>query len=141
MFPSKQSPRYRTGTIVCLSFSIGICVFSTLTTLYLRRANRRKVERREELLAPFQGMENGEQEAWRRLGDRHPDFKCVYLMTVQLIADGDTQVYVLRGRTGPKRCVQACTMQCGFVQKSCDHLCVYKRTKVHIRCEGAPTSA
>lgn len=75
MFPSHEAPRYRTGTAVCLSFSIGICFFSLLTNLYLRRENRRKVERREELLAPFQGSESGGQEAWRRLGDRHPDFK------------------------------------------------------------------
>ena len=61
--------------------SAAIMVIAILNALYLRRQNRLKIEKRDEILAPY--MEDGKstdggERAWLELGDRHPDFKYTY---------------------------------------------------------------
>ncbi|KAL5488440.1 hypothetical protein ACEPAI_6558 [Sanghuangporus weigelae] len=82
MFPSNEAPRFRRATILDISFSVGILVFSMLNILYLTHATRQKQLRRAELLAPYVQAEDppnapldGGDRAWAELGDRHPDFR------------------------------------------------------------------
>ncbi|KAI0081283.1 MFS general substrate transporter [Panus rudis PR-1116 ss-1] len=79
-FPTKEGPRFKRATIMNLIFSIVVVIGSACNALYLARENRKKVERREEILEPYLEWDkpshiDGGERAWTELGDRHPDFR------------------------------------------------------------------
>ncbi|KAJ8080518.1 hypothetical protein AAF712_003076 [Marasmius tenuissimus] len=82
MFPSKDGPKFTRTTIIDLVFSASIIVIALMNALYLRRQNQLKVERRDQILAPYiedgSKSTDGGERAWLELGDRHPDFKYTY---------------------------------------------------------------
>ena len=51
-----------------------VAIGSVLNAVYLANLNKQKVSRRQELLAPYQDLPDGEEKAWVELGDKHPDF-------------------------------------------------------------------
>lgn len=51
-----------------------VAIGSVLNAVYLAHLNKQKVLRRQELLAPYQDLPDGEEKAWVELGDKHPDF-------------------------------------------------------------------
>ncbi|GAA5861034.1 hypothetical protein JCM1840_003058 [Sporobolomyces johnsonii] len=72
LFPTQQAPRYETASRTLLAMSILTGVFAALNLVYLRRANRKKAERREQ--------DGGKIDAasWAVEGDRHPHFVYSY---------------------------------------------------------------
>jgi hypothetical protein len=97
-YPSKEGPKFRKTTImnlilcVCvihalMSLMILSMFYSTIVmillaiinALTLSYANKRKKEKRTEILAPFSTEKepDGGVAAWVELGDRHPDFRYV----------------------------------------------------------------
>ncbi|KAI8443354.1 major facilitator superfamily domain-containing protein, partial [Phakopsora pachyrhizi] len=83
LFPRSDSPRYHTGTIVNLIFSIGIIFFAVANRTWLMALNNRKTKNREKLLSKYENdqtknsTEKSDQ-AWKELGDKHPDFVYAY---------------------------------------------------------------
>ncbi|KAI8458816.1 major facilitator superfamily domain-containing protein, partial [Phakopsora pachyrhizi] len=83
LFPRSDSPRYHTGTIVNLIFSIGIIVFVAANRTWLMACNNQKSKCREKLLFEYESdqtkssTEKSDQ-AWKELGDKHPDFVYAY---------------------------------------------------------------
>ena len=57
---------------------LGTISLAIINALMLSYANKRKKEKRAEILAPFSREEpDGGLHAWVELGDRHPDFRYV----------------------------------------------------------------
>lgn len=59
--------------------SIVIVLGCGVNAVYLARANRLKLARREEILAPYthgrgEADDSQSRDAWIELGDKHPDF-------------------------------------------------------------------
>ncbi len=52
-----------------------IALGSAGNALLLTWMNKRKIQQREALLAPYQNLPDGDTKAWIELGDRHPDFR------------------------------------------------------------------
>ncbi|KAF9018653.1 MFS general substrate transporter [Hymenopellis radicata] len=75
MYPTSQGPRFTRTTIINLVFAAFIAVGSAGNALLLTWMNKRKVQQREALLAPYQNIPDGDTKAWIELGDRHPDFR------------------------------------------------------------------
>jgi len=61
------APEYRTATIVCIAFSAGSAVLAGVNWAYLSRKNRRKAQRRRELMMLGRGEGEGEEKG---LGDK-----------------------------------------------------------------------
>ncbi|MBW0479250.1 hypothetical protein O181_018965 [Austropuccinia psidii MF-1] len=86
IFPQSEKPRYRTGTSVDISFSVGLVMNVIINWLWLRRSNRYKRAHRDEILSKYrvEGGANSEDElneqkrARQELGDKHPDFIYTY---------------------------------------------------------------
>jgi MFS family permease len=77
-YPSKEGPKFRKTTIMNLSFTLFIISLTIINALMLSYANKRKKEKRTDILAPFSTEEpGGGVHAWVELGDRHPDFRYV----------------------------------------------------------------
>ncbi|KAF5373687.1 hypothetical protein D9758_000898 [Tetrapyrgos nigripes] len=79
LYPSKEAPRFRRATIINLVFSISIIILTAVNALVLSRANKKKKEKRDQLLAPYIDEKTGQTgdgglQAWVDLGDKHPDF-------------------------------------------------------------------
>jgi len=73
-FPTKEGPRYTKTTIMDLIFEIIVIFGAIINVIYLRYKNKEKIRRRDEILAPYAEMEEGDKRAWLELGDKHPDF-------------------------------------------------------------------
>ncbi|KAF7967632.1 hypothetical protein HWV62_33657 [Athelia sp. TMB] len=73
-FPSNEAPRYTKTTIMNLTFSAIIVVASMANVLILDLKNKRKVQKRADILAPYGDDAQSNETAWKELGDRHPDF-------------------------------------------------------------------
>jgi len=55
---------------------LAVISLTIINALMLSYANKRKKEKRTEILAPFSTKEpDGGVHAWVELGDRHPDFR------------------------------------------------------------------
>ncbi|EGG00864.1 uncharacterized protein MELLADRAFT_92950 [Melampsora larici-populina 98AG31] len=85
LFPNSDSPQYRKATIINISFSSIIVVFTLLNMCWLRYANVQKRTKRDQLLDGYQldtsdASANSEESirAWKELGDQHPDFIYAY---------------------------------------------------------------
>ncbi|KAF7982450.1 hypothetical protein HWV62_28599 [Athelia sp. TMB] len=73
-FPSNEAPRYTKTTIMNLTFSAIIVVASMANVLILDLKNKRKAQKRADILAPYGDDAQSTETAWKELGDRHPDF-------------------------------------------------------------------
>lgn len=73
IYPTTDAPRYLNATRVNLSLICLEMATALLLLLLLSRLNKRKVERREQLLAGVEHLSMEEQ--MEELGDHHPDFK------------------------------------------------------------------
>lgn len=85
LFPNSESPQFRRATIINITFSSIIVIFTILNMCWLRYANVRKKTRRDKLLYGYQldtsdAAVNSEESirAWKELGDQHPDFIYAY---------------------------------------------------------------
>lgn len=78
-YPSKEGPKFRKTTIMNLIFAIGMISVAIINAVVLSYANKRKKDKRTEILAPFSTEKepDGGVAAWIELGDRHPDFRYV----------------------------------------------------------------
>ncbi|KAF8883333.1 MFS general substrate transporter [Gymnopilus junonius] len=79
-YPTKEGPRFRNTTIMNLTFTIIVVVFSLGNMAYLSWRNKAKSlpGRREEILRKYEEEQDGDEDglkAWMDLGDQHPDFK------------------------------------------------------------------
>ncbi|KLO13815.1 MFS general substrate transporter [Schizopora paradoxa] len=76
-FPKKEGPRFVNTTIMDIVFSALIALFAVLNVIYLRWATNYKRQNRDELLEPYSAEKtnDGGDQAWTELGDRHPDFE------------------------------------------------------------------
>ncbi|PPQ69365.1 hypothetical protein CVT26_002520 [Gymnopilus dilepis] len=79
-YPTKEGPRFRNTTIMNLTFTVVVVVFSLLNMAYLSRRNKQKdlPGRREETLRKYEEHPEGDKDglkAWVDLGDKHPDFR------------------------------------------------------------------
>jgi len=79
LFPTKEAPNYTKTTILNLTFAVLIIVGAGINALLLNHMNKQKIQRRDEILAPYNidADSKGSEaiRAWVELGDRHPDFK------------------------------------------------------------------
>jgi len=78
-FPTNEGPKFRKTTIMDLTFSILLVVFSLINMAYLSWRNKvkKRPEVRAKLLEKYvvsEKQNDGGLEAWTELGDRHPDF-------------------------------------------------------------------
>ncbi|CAH7687688.1 major facilitator superfamily domain-containing protein [Phakopsora pachyrhizi] len=84
IFPSSESPKYRTGTIINMAFSCGVIIVTIINLVYLRKVNEHKTKNSEKILSKYKTSDNNmdfkqnNPEAWQELGDKHPNFTYVY---------------------------------------------------------------
>ncbi|CAH7686056.1 major facilitator superfamily domain-containing protein [Phakopsora pachyrhizi] len=84
IFPNSESPKYCTGTIINLAFSCGSIIITFINLVYLKKSNEHKIKNSEEILLKYKSHDNSMDfkqsslEAWKELGDKHPDFTYVY---------------------------------------------------------------
>ncbi|KAI8454146.1 major facilitator superfamily domain-containing protein [Phakopsora pachyrhizi] len=84
IFPSSESPKYRTGTIINIAFSCGVIIVTIINLVYLRKVNEHKTKNSEKILSKYKTSDNNmdfkqnNSEAWQELGDKHPNFTYVY---------------------------------------------------------------
>lgn len=73
IYPTKNAPRYLPATSANIALLATVIVLSAAQILLLRRLNKRKVDKREEILYGREHL-SFEQQV-KELGDHHPDFK------------------------------------------------------------------
>lgn len=72
MYPNSTAPKYKLAAIFNLTLNCVMLVGIAVNILLLRWRNRAKIEKREEILAGLEELNDKEQ--YEVLGDRHPDF-------------------------------------------------------------------
>jgi predicted MFS family arabinose efflux permease len=73
LYPKSAAPKYKFAAKFDLALNCIMLVGILVNVLVLRWRNRVKVEKREEILAGLEELDDKEQ--YELLGDRHPDFK------------------------------------------------------------------
>jgi len=76
LYPKSAAPKYKFAAKFNLALNCIMLVGISANILLLRWRNRVKVEKREEILAGLEELE--EKEQYEILGDRHPDFKYTF---------------------------------------------------------------
>ncbi|KAL1960931.1 hypothetical protein VTO42DRAFT_5915 [Malbranchea cinnamomea] len=76
IYPKNQAPYYLFAAKFNLSLIVFTIFFFALNIAWLWRMNKRKEEKRDEILGDYKSLSLAEQ--FEKLGDSHPDFKYIY---------------------------------------------------------------
>lgn len=76
IYPKNQAPYYEFASKFNLALIVITIAFFVMNIVWLRGRNKRKDEKRDDILGEYQALPFEEQ--FEKLGDHHPDFKYTY---------------------------------------------------------------